>query len=82
MATGSNIVVLRPLLKMVAEGRNLAEEMVDVDEEVEAGRQASDTTMADTETATRTTTDTETETEMGALANNDYSDPAPLHQVI
>jgi len=81
MAMVTNSVVLghRSRGGAVAQGgseeEEMADEMVDVQEEEAAG-EARDVVM--TETGTGTTTATETETEVGALATNDQSHPAQL----
>ena len=78
-ATGTNIVVLgrRPRGGVAAEGGSEEQERTDVQGEEATGEER-DVVMTETETATTaaTATETETETELGALATNDYSDPA------
>jgi len=56
--------------------------MADVDKQEEAAGEATEVTLAETETAARPTTDTRTVTETGALATDDWSDPAKLRRVI
>jgi hypothetical protein len=55
--------------------------MTDVQED-DAGGEAREVVMTETETATTAATETETETEAGAMATNDWSDPAQLCKVI
>jgi len=79
MAKRTNRVVLclRPCARAAAEGGSAQEVVADVEEE-EAIGVARDAMMTENETATTAAT----ERQAGALASNDWSDPAQLRKVI